>query len=61
MVRKLGKPFRVLAYLDDFLIFPVNAGSQYKVFPEGGTSVRKAALIVRLDSASDEGEWVGSN
>jgi hypothetical protein len=30
-------------------------GSQYEVLPEGDTGDRQAALIIRLDTASDEG------
>jgi hypothetical protein len=60
MVRKLREQYRVLAYLEEFLTCPVKAGqgregSQYEGLPEGGTGDRQAAIIIRLDTESDEG------
>jgi hypothetical protein len=32
---------------------------QYEGLPEGDTGDRKATLIISLDTAADDGEWVG--
>jgi hypothetical protein len=45
---------RVLGRLPD-MPRQVQEGSQYEGLPEGDTSDRQAALIIRLDTASDEG------
>jgi hypothetical protein len=62
MVRKLSQQYRVLACLDDFLQCRRKARevSQYEILPKSSTGDRQAALIIRLDTASDGEEWFGS-
>jgi hypothetical protein len=54
IVRKLRRQFRVLGQLPD-MSRQGRERSQYEELPEGDTGDRQAALIIRLDTASDEG------
>jgi hypothetical protein len=56
MVRKLRQQYRVLAYLDDFLICPVKVGRVASMRDcRKATQVIDKLLIIRLDTAFDEG------
>jgi hypothetical protein len=61
MVKKIRQQYRVLAYVDDFLIHPVKARREASVrYCQKATQViytgdRQAALIIRLATASDGG------
>jgi Reverse transcriptase (RNA-dependent DNA polymerase) len=62
MVRKLRQQYRVLAYLDDFLICPVKSGRVASMRACGKTTqvIDKLISSLGLTRHPTKGEWVGS-